>query len=128
MVLVGRAHREGNRTRARKGDKRHDLAAGEVVQRRKMCRDDVPRTLFSPFRQTTRLHTNFGDLSFSSAWPQALKMTGRRDGRLPRGHLSVDRATCQACCVSRMEFVAVRSFYASVLSGPYIERATFTGI
>jgi hypothetical protein len=55
MVLVGRAHREGNRTRARKGDKRHDLATGEVVQRRKLCRDEAPRTLFSPFCQTTLL-------------------------------------------------------------------------
>lgn len=57
-------------------------------------------------------------------------MTGRRDGRLHRGHLGVDRATCQACCVSRMEFVVVRIFQVSChfLSGPYIERATFTGI
>jgi len=65
--------------RARKGDKRHDLAAGEVVQRRKLCRDEAPRGLFSPpSRQTTLLHTNFGEF-FSSAWPQTLKMTGRRD-------------------------------------------------
>jgi hypothetical protein len=52
---------EGNRMRVRKGDKRHDLAAGEVVQRRKLCRDLAPRSFFSPFRQTTLRHTNFGD-------------------------------------------------------------------
>jgi hypothetical protein len=129
MVLVGRAHREGNRMRARKGDKRHDLAAGEVVQRRKPCRDEASRSLFSPSRQATLLHTNFGDF-FSSAWPQALNLTGRRDSKLPRGHLGLHRTTCQACRVIGMKFVAVRICEASChcVSDPYIERASSTGI
>ena len=116
--------------RARKGDKRHDLAAGEVVQRRKLCRDEAPRGLFSPpSRQTTLLHTNFGEFFLVSVAASLGDDRPARCGRLPRGHLGLHRATCQACCAIGMEFVIVRICEPSltVQSYPYIERATFTG-
>ena len=115
--------------RARKGDKRHDLAAGEVVQRRKLCRDEAPRGLFSPpSRQTTLLHTNFGEFLLVSVAASLEDDRPARCGRLPRGHLGLHRATCQACCAIGMEFVIVRICEPSltVQSYPYIERATFT--
>lgn len=130
MVLVGRGHREGNRMRARKGDKHHDLAAGEVVQRRKLCRGEAPRGLFSPpSRQTTLLYTNFGEVFLVSVAASLEDDRPARCGRLPRGHLVLHRATCQACCAIGVEFVTVGICEASltVQSYPYIERATFTG-
>jgi hypothetical protein len=57
-------------------------------------------------------------------------LTGRRDSKLPRGHLGLHRTTCQACRVIGMKFVAVRICEASChcVSDPYIERASSTGI
>lgn len=116
--------------RARKGDKLHNLAAGEVVQRRKLCRDEAPRGLFSPpSRQTTLLHTNYGEFFLVSVATSLEDDRPARCGSLPRGHPGLHRATCQARCTIGMEFVTVRIWQASltVLSYSYIERATFTG-
>ena len=57
-----------------------------------------------------------------SVCPQASDVTGRRDGGLPRGHLGLHRATCQACCAIGMGFDIVCICQASltVLSYPYI--------